>query len=448
MTVTQREQRRTQVLNEVEAGRWSVAEAAQVLGLSERQVWRLRASYRAQGAVALVHGNQGRASPWRISEAVRQRVVELLRGQYADCNDHHLVELLALREGIVLSRKSIERIRHDAGLSPVHRRRAPRHRRRRDRMPQAGMLLQIDGSPHHWLGPEQPRCTLLGAIDDATSEVVAAVFRQEEDAHGYFLLLRQIVRSHGIPLDLYRDRHGIFQRDPKVPWSLEEQLAGRPEPTQFGRALEELGILSIAARSPQAKGRIERLWNTLQDRLVAELRLAGITTLEAANAFLPAFLARHNARFAVRADDPGLAYRPLDPALDLDRVLSFRYPRVAANDNTVQLGGRVLQIPPGPMRRSYAHAHVWVHEFLDGSLGVWYQDHWLLRTTASPTAVPLRARNGPRRHATTPTTPLPLPLPPTVRAPRRPAKPAPDHPWRRPLKASVTSSPLTESRTR
>lgn len=183
---------------------------------------------------------------------------------------------------------------------------------------------------------------------------------------------------------------------------------------------------------------------------MAELRLAGITTLEAANAFLPGFLARYTARFAVRADDPDLAYRPLDPALDLDRILSFRYPRVVANDNTVQLGGRVPQIPPGPTRRSYAHAHVWVHEFLDGSVGVWYQDHWLLRTTAPPAPGPLRARTGPRRHAATPTAPLPLPLPPTVPAasppsPRQPAKPAPDHPWRRPLKASATSEPLTKS---
>jgi hypothetical protein len=154
----------------------------------------------------------------------------------------------------------------------------------------------------------------------------------------------------------------------------------------------------------------------------------------------------------VRADDPGLAYRPLNPALDLDRILSFRYPRVVANDNTVQLGGRVLQIPPGRVRRSYARAHVWVHEFLDGSLGVWYQDHWLLRTTAPPVAAPLRARKSPRHHATTHTPTLPLPLPPTVPvasppAPRQPAKPAPDHPWRRPLKASTTNQPLTKSRT-
>ncbi len=155
--MTQQEERRQQVLNQVEAGRWTVAEAAQGLGLSDRQVWGRRASYRSQGAAALVQGNRGRACPWRIPEEVKQRAVELLRGQYTGCNDSHLVELLALREGIVLSRKSIERIRQEAGLSPVRRHRAPRHRRRRDRMPQAGMLLQIDGSPHHWLGPDQPR---------------------------------------------------------------------------------------------------------------------------------------------------------------------------------------------------------------------------------------------------------------------------------------------------
>jgi len=437
MTVTQREQRRTQVLNEVEAGRWSVAEAAQVLGLSERQVWRLLASYRAQGAVALVHGNQGRASPWRISEAVRQRVVELLRGQYADCNDHHLVELLALREGIVLSRKSIERIRHDAGLSPVHRRRAPRHRRRRDRMPQAGMLLQIDGSPHHWLGPEQPRCTLLGAIDDATSEVVAAVFRQQEDAHGYFLLLRQIVRSHGIPLDLYRDRHGIFQRDPKVPWRLEEQLAGRPEPTQFGRALEELGILSIAARSPQAKGRIERLWNTLQDRLVAELRLAGITDRASANAFLGPYLARHNARFAVPATDPVPAWRAVPAEVTLERVFVFKYRRKVAHDHTITLHGQVLALPQVG-RTGYAGRTVEVHVRLDGSIVVFDGERALAVALAPLDPVQLRAARGRREDPGVDPEPATLAWVPPAQ-----------HPWRRVRRdTTLYQTRLTESLTR
>jgi hypothetical protein len=153
------------------------------------------------------------------------------------------------------------------------------------------MLLQIDGSPHAWFGPDRPRCTLLAAIDDATSRVVAAVFRAQEDAHGYFLLLRQVLTAHGIPEALYHDRHSIFVRDPHARWTVEEELAGAKDPTQFGRALVDLGIGSIPARSPQAKGRIERLWGTLQDRLVPELRLAGLTTPEAvAPDFLQAYL--------------------------------------------------------------------------------------------------------------------------------------------------------------
>ena len=143
-------------------------------------------------------------------------MVELVRGPYADCNDSHLVELLLEREGIELSRMTLRRILDAAGLRAVRRRRAPRHRRRRDRMPQAGMLLQIDGSPHHWWGAEAPRATLVGAIDDATGDVVAALFRQQEDAQGYFLLLRGIIEGKGIPLALYTDKHGIFQRSPRV----------------------------------------------------------------------------------------------------------------------------------------------------------------------------------------------------------------------------------------
>jgi transposase len=308
--LTEREQQRARVLTEVVAGRWTVAEAAQVLGLSVRQVWRLKATYVQEGATALAHGNRGRPASGRIADGVRQRVVELVRGPYADCNDSHLVELLLEREGIDLSRMTLRRILGAAGLRAGRRHRAPRHRRRRDRMSQAGMLLQIDGSPHHWLGPDQPRCTLLGAVDDATGEPVAAVFRQQEDAHGYFLLLQQVLRVHGVPQALYHDRHSIFQRDAKAPMTLDEELAGRLAPTQFGRALEELGIGSIAARSPQAKGRIERLWGTLQGRLVQELRLAGITDLAAANAFLPG---SWRATTPVSRCQPTTRARPIGP---------------------------------------------------------------------------------------------------------------------------------------
>src|SRR3990172_7041604 len=413
VTLSQKEQTRLRVISEVQAGRWSVEEAARALGLSDRHVRRLRKRLGEEGAAAFMHGNRGRASPRRIGEEVREQVKELARGRYAGCNDSHLQELPILREGIVLSRKSVERIRQEAGLAPAQRHRPPRHRSRRDRRPQEGVLLQVDGSLHHWFGPDQPPATLLGAIDDATGEVVAALFRQHEDAQGYFLLLRQVLKSHGIPLELYHDRHSIFQDNSKAPWTIDEQLQGRREPTQFGRALEELGIMAIAAHSPQAKGRIERLWRTFQDRLVVELALAGITEMRAANRFLPGFLRRYNARFAQEAEEPGLAYRPLDPALDLDRILSFRYQRVVARDNTVRLDARLIQIPPGPRRRSYFAARVWVHEFLDGGFGVRYQDEWLVRGKGKEvTVVRARKRNPalPERPST-PSLPLPLEAP-------------------------------------
>jgi transposase len=447
VTLSQKEQQRLHVIAEVDAGRWSVEQAAEVLRLSVRHVWRLRKGYRDSGAAAFMHGNRGKPSPGRIDDATRSRVKELMAGPYAGCNDQHMAELLALREGIRISRKSVERIRREAGVPAARRHRPPRHRRRRDRMPQEGMLLQVDGSSYNWFGLQLPRCTLLGAIDDATGKVVAAVFREQEDAHGYLLLLQQVLKSQGIPLDLYHDRHSIFQDNSTRPWTLAEELQGHKEPTQFGRALDELGITAIAAHSPQAKGRIERLWGTLQDRLTLDLRLAGIKDMRAANRFLPGFLRRFNARFAVQAEEPGLAYRPLDAGLDLSRILSFRYARVVAMDNTVRLEGHLMQVPPGPKRRSYAGCHVWVHELLDGSLGVWYQDRWLART-AMQGDVTLRARKAARRPSSpVPPKPQRLQLPPAPSPGVEQATPSP-HPWRRYNPDFLKSRSLTESLSR
>jgi hypothetical protein len=262
-------------------------------------------------------------------------------------------------------------------------------------------LVQIDGSPHAWLQDRGPRLTLLAAIDDATGQVEAALFRQQEDAQGYFLLLWQLVERQGRPLALYHDRHSIF-RPPSTPAERQElphgldavadALAGRQPRTQFGRALEELGIASIAARSPQAKGRVERLFGTLQDRLVAELRLAGVATLEAANAFLLPYLPRFNAQFAVPAATAGSASRPLEPTQELAAICCFKYARVVAADHTVTFGPQRLQVLPGPTRRSYAHATVEVQERLDGSLAICYGGQCLRMTPAPPEAPLLRAR--------------------------------------------------------
>jgi len=195
---------------------------------------------------------------------MKRQVLELAQATYQGCNNQHFTELLAEQEGIALSRSSVRRILLEAGIKSPRRRRPPKHRSRRERYPREGMLLQTDGSRHDWLEGRGPWLSLIGAIDDATGKVSHALFRYQEDAQGYFLLLRQIVDGGGIPMALYHDRHGIFERSKREPESLEEQLEGRKRATQFGRLVEELGITSIPSRSPQARGRIERLWGTFQ----------------------------------------------------------------------------------------------------------------------------------------------------------------------------------------
>ncbi|HEX5503151.1 MAG TPA: ISNCY family transposase [Thermomicrobiales bacterium] len=425
-------QQRVAVVHEVAQGQLTVAAAAAVLGGSERQVWRLLAAYRRGGAGALRHGNAGRQPAHTISAAVRQRVVTLAQTTYQGCNEQHLSALLAEREGLTISRSSLRRILRAAEIGAPRQTAPAAARRRRARYPRAGMLVQIDASPHDWLEGRGPWLTLLAAIDDATNEVPAALFRLTEDAQGYFLLLQRLVAARGRPLALYHDRHGIFQPNPKRPWSVEEQLAGQAAPTQFGRLLAELGIASIAAQSPQAKGRVERLFGTLQDRLVSELRLAGVATLDAANQFLATYLPKHNRRFAVPAAEGGSAYRPLDPAYPLETLFCFKYQRTVAADNTVRFGEHRLQLLPGADRVSWAKAPVEVHERLDGELAVYYHGTCVATRPAPPDAPTLRARAG-RRPTAPPAPPAPSAAPahpPAAPAPT-PRKPARNHPWRR-----------------
>jgi hypothetical protein len=258
--------------------------------------------------------------------------------------------------------------------------------------------LLWDGSPHHWFGDQQGQWNLTAVIDDATGALLHGVFTLEEDAQSYLICLRQILLDKGIPLALYMDRHGIFRRNDDH-WSFEEQLAGEQTPTQVGQALRDLGIESIFALSPQAKGRVERLFNTLQDRLVQELRLAGITTPEQAKAFLNGpFKADLNARFAKPARETQLAWRPLPKGLDIDRVCSFRYQATIDNDNAVRLAGTILDIPAGPRHRGYAKARVDVRQLLDGRWRVYLKNQLLLETTPAVVQAPLRTlRRRPRR---------------------------------------------------
>jgi len=447
--LTAKEQKRIQVLAGVLEGGIKLAQASELMGVSERHAWRLLAAFKREGAAAIAHGNRGRTPQITTDPAIQDRVKNLAKGTYEGLNHTHLTEVLAEREGIDLSRSTVRRILLSVGIKSHRKRRAPKHHSRRKRYPQEGMLLQIDGSKHDWLEGRGPYLTLIAAIDDATSTVPFALFRDQEDAHGYLLMLRHIIQDKGIPLALYSDRHGIFQRSPKEPESLREQLRGKRDATQFGRALQELGIELIVAYTPQAKGRVERLFGTLQDRLVSEMRLAGATTVDDANRVLWRLLPSFNQRFGVCAEQPGSAYREPSADLSIDSVLCFKYLRNVANDNTVHFHKTTLQLLPDAYRASYAKATVEVQERLDGSLVVVHAGKTIGSQPAPLAPVTLRARNG--RRATgaittevsgdTPSDSVGYPTespkqssgPPAAPRTKRSKKPSPDHPWRRKL---------------
>jgi hypothetical protein len=417
MTLTPDAERKLHVLTLLEGKRISLGQAAEALGVTPRQVRRLRVGLRQEGPAALLHGNRGRRAPHRLPEGLRTQIVTLARGRYAGLNDVHLTEKLTTVEGLTVSRTTVRRALRAVGVVSPRRRRPPRHRSRRPRRPQAGLLCQLDGSPYAWFGPTQPVCSLLGAIDDATGAVLAATFRAQEDASGYLTRLLTLVRTVGLPAAVYTDGHGTFVRH-DAHWTLAEELQGYQEPPQVGQALRALGIHHIVADSPQAKGRIERLWNTFQDRLVAELRLAGITTLAAGNTFLatlflPAFSAQFavpptvaaanvflattflpafNAQFTVPAAVAAPAYRRLPRGVDLTRLCAFHSARRVALDNTVQVEDVVLQLAPGFHRRSYARAQADVVQCLDGAWQVYVGERLVASTPAPPDPGQLRAR--------------------------------------------------------
>jgi hypothetical protein len=304
-----------------------------------------------------------------LPEPVRECILTLARTRYAGFNDHHLCEKLAAFEGLSLGRETLRRLLRAAGLGSPRKRRAPTHRLRRLARAREGEMLLLDASLHPWLEERGPQLTLLGLLDDATRKVLAAEFFPTEDARGYFRLLHRVLRRHGIPLSLYGDRHSVFVRNDDH-WSVEEQLAGKRQPTQFGRALAQLGVTYIAANSPQAKGRIERLWGTFQDRLTSELRLADATELGGANAVLRRFLSDYNRRFGRAPRESETAWRPAPQ--DLDRICCFLHERSVSNDNVVQWGGRRFQIPPQPKRFSFAGAKVQIYESLQGRISIYY----------------------------------------------------------------------------
>jgi transposase len=422
LTLNKKEQNRVIVLNQVESKRLSVDKASILLKVTPRQIWRLLGGYRREGAAGLAHGNRGRKPVNALPGELKETIVQLAVSKYAGFNHTHLTEKLAECEGLCLSRSCVRSTLLEQGIRSPRKRRPPQHRSRRERYPQEGMLLQTDGSPHSWLEDRGPQLCLIGAIDDATSKVPYALFQEQETTAGYMRMLQEIVLNQGIPLAIYHDRHRIFELNENILPSVEEQLDGKEPKTQFGRLMQELGIESIPANSPQAKGRIERLWGTFQDRLSSELRLAGARTLEDANQVLTRFLPEYNRKFAVKAKDPKIAYRKIGKGFKAEEYFCFKYGRTVGTDNVVRFNGNRLQVLSSSSRLSYARCKVTVQVRLDGSLAIYYQGRSLDFQPAPAEAtllrklnlIPLSTKASPKTHS-------------CVTLPR---KPAPDHPWR------------------
>jgi transposase len=332
-------------------------QAGALLELSERQIRRLRRGMEEKGTDALKHGNTGKTPSTAISTEQRREVVRLYKSKYIGANFQHFTELLEEHEDICISVMSVTRILKSEGIQSPKKRRKSKQHRRRQRKGYAGELVQTDATAHDFFGTGEKVC-LHGAIDDATGDVTGLYMVKHECLDGYFGVFEQMIKNFGIPGSMYADRHTIFASPKASKLTIEDELAGKTaNDTQLGRAMRELGITLIWARSPQAKGRIERLWATLQDRLVIEFRINRITTIEAANEFLPGFIKRYNKKFGVEAFEETSLFLPNH--LDLINILCVREERTIDPGGAFSFYGQTfvitVSIHPGTRIEVIAH---------------------------------------------------------------------------------------------
>lgn len=379
MRLSMREVNKLKVVQEYMDGVVTVEQVAAVLKRRPRSVYRLVAKVRTRGPEGVLHGNRNRRSLRRVGEGIRKKLIELARGKYRDVNDTHLCELLRKSEGIAIGRETLRCILRKEGIGPKRAVRRRKYRSRRERKEAFGMMLQIDASPHAWLEDRGPSLTLVGGKDDATGYVWAR-FEEAETTWGYLDLMREVITSHGVPLSLYADRHSIFHttREPTII----EQLKDVVPLTQFGRAMDELGVSIIKAWSPQAKGRIERQWGTFQDRLVSTLRLAGAKTIGDANRVLKGFLTEYNKQFCVPPRHAVPVFMKAPPKTVLNDVLCLKETRTVKKDHTVSFEGLVLQIPPPKKYPCIADRVVDVREYRDAHVEIAYKNTLVARFSA------------------------------------------------------------------
>jgi hypothetical protein len=366
LSMSKQELSRLEVLLRVQSGRLRVADACELIGLRRRQVFRLLRGLKQDGAPSLLSKRRGKASNHRLPAEVRVLALKLVRERYADFGPTFAAEKLADLHGCSVSRETLRgwMITDGLWIDRRHRLASPHPpRRRRDCL---GELVQIDGSEHAWFEDRGETCTLLAFVDDATSRLMQLRFVASESAFDYFRTIRAYLQAHGKPVALYSDKHGIFRVNAK------DAVAGAGI-TQFGRALIALNIDIICANSPQAKGRIERAFGTLQDRMVKELRLAGISTIAAANAWLPGFIDSYNARFGRHALNAKDLHRPLTEADDLDEILAWREVRMVTHNLTLQYDRMLLLLDPTPFARGLVRKKVDVVNYPDGRFAVQFE---------------------------------------------------------------------------
>jgi transposase len=400
---SQRELKRLHIVQKVIEGTLKQAEAAEMLSLSIRQTGRIVIRVREGGSQGIVHRSRGRESKRKIPQKLKDRVIELYRQNYEGFGPTLAQEKLIERDGISISDETLRKWLIGAELWKK-KRKGRQHRQWRPRKDRYGEMIQVDGSTHDWFEGRGPQCVLMGYIDDATGKVYGRFYEYEGTipAMGSF---RRYIRKNGIPISLYMDKHSTYKSTGKP--TIEDELNGTEPMSEFGRALAELGVYLIHAHSPQAKGRVERLFNTLQDRLVKEMRLRGIRSIAEANEFLREYLPIYNKRFAKKAAQPENLHRPISKGLNLDRILCIKTERTVRNDFTIAHDRKLYQIEEAVRARK-----VMVEEYVNGSMAILCREKKVKF----------------KEIAVRPEKPLKKPPMPRM---RKTASPAKDHPWRR-----------------
>ena len=422
LTMSKREITRLEVMQRLKEKRLTQKEAARMLGLSVRQIKRLFRAYRQQGAKGLVSGRRGKASNNRLDAGLMQQGLDLIEEKYRDFGPTLAHEKLTEVHHLSISRESVRRIMIEAGIWKPKRAKQPSAHQMRERRACFGELVQIDGSAHAWFEDRGPKCSLLVYIDDATGQLLELWFVPTESFFGYCEATRHYVEHYGKPVAFYSDKHGIFRVNQERPLGLSSGL------TQFGRAMDELDIQIICANSPQAKGRIERANQTLQDRLVKELRLHGISDMEAGNAYLPEFREDFNRRFAVAPRSTHDAHRPLLKTDHLERILTHQETRTLSKNLTVQFKHSVYQIQTNRPDYTLRNAKVTVCENTKGEITILYKNKPLSYTVY---------HKAPRQAEVANSKTLDHQI-------KTPWKPPTDHPWRRYGK-HLNTKPISEA---